>query len=251
MTTQRETINSYSLVGAGRLERLLRALHQCCAQRHRPDRAVSRRRQDCPDDIVFGRILPALGIALPIGNLYYAYLAYRLAKAEKPQRRDGDAVRAERAAYVHRRVRHHAAGLSEDQERAARLAGRARLGVHHRRHRADRRLRWTDHSPIDAARSDARHARRHFDRLHLDAAGFPDVGGAVDLVHLTRHRADGLDRQRAAARGVPGGLAAVIVGTAIAWIAAVLGWIGYRQRGARFRRPSLSSASICRCRAPM
>src|SRR5579864_1220900 len=35
-----------------------------------------------PGDIVFGRILPALGIALPIGNLYYAYLAYRLAKAE-------------------------------------------------------------------------------------------------------------------------------------------------------------------------
>ena len=25
-----------------------------------------------PDDIVFGRILPALGIALPIGNLFYA-----------------------------------------------------------------------------------------------------------------------------------------------------------------------------------
>src|SRR5690349_477723 len=35
-----------------------------------------------PNDIVFGRILPALGIALPIGNLYYAYLAYRLAKKE-------------------------------------------------------------------------------------------------------------------------------------------------------------------------
>jgi AGZA family xanthine/uracil permease-like MFS transporter len=35
-----------------------------------------------PDNIVFGRILPALGIALPIGNLYYAYLAYRLAKKE-------------------------------------------------------------------------------------------------------------------------------------------------------------------------
>ena len=33
-----------------------------------------------PDDIVFGRILPALGIALPLGNLYYAYLAWRLAK---------------------------------------------------------------------------------------------------------------------------------------------------------------------------
>ncbi|HKO06526.1 MAG TPA: regulator [Alphaproteobacteria bacterium] len=36
-----------------------------------------------PEGIVFGRILPALGIALPIGNLYYAYLAYRLAKAER------------------------------------------------------------------------------------------------------------------------------------------------------------------------
>src|SRR5438034_6219949 len=35
-----------------------------------------------PNDIVYGRILPALGIALPIGNLYYAYLAYRLAKKE-------------------------------------------------------------------------------------------------------------------------------------------------------------------------
>jgi adenine/guanine/hypoxanthine permease len=35
-----------------------------------------------PADIVYGRILPALGIALPIGNLYYAYLAWRLAKQE-------------------------------------------------------------------------------------------------------------------------------------------------------------------------
>jgi AGZA family xanthine/uracil permease-like MFS transporter len=33
-------------------------------------------------DIVYGRILPALGIALPIGNLYYAYLAYKLAQRE-------------------------------------------------------------------------------------------------------------------------------------------------------------------------
>ncbi len=33
-----------------------------------------------PPGIVYGRILPALGIALPIGNLYYAYLAWQLAK---------------------------------------------------------------------------------------------------------------------------------------------------------------------------
>jgi adenine/guanine/hypoxanthine permease len=35
-----------------------------------------------PPDTVFGRILPALGIALPLGNLFYAYLAWQLAKAE-------------------------------------------------------------------------------------------------------------------------------------------------------------------------
>jgi adenine/guanine/hypoxanthine permease len=35
-----------------------------------------------PADTVFGRILPALGIALPIGNLYYAYLAWKLAHKE-------------------------------------------------------------------------------------------------------------------------------------------------------------------------
>src|ERR1043166_4406434 len=35
-----------------------------------------------PADTVYGRILPALGIALPIGNLYYAYLAHKLAQRE-------------------------------------------------------------------------------------------------------------------------------------------------------------------------
>ncbi len=33
-------------------------------------------------DTVYGRILPALAIALPLGNLFYAYLAYRLAQRE-------------------------------------------------------------------------------------------------------------------------------------------------------------------------
>jgi adenine/guanine/hypoxanthine permease len=36
-----------------------------------------------PDDIVFRRIIPALGIALPLGNLYYAFLAWQLAKRER------------------------------------------------------------------------------------------------------------------------------------------------------------------------
>ena len=33
-------------------------------------------------DTVYGRVLPALGIALPLGNLFYAYLAWQLAKKE-------------------------------------------------------------------------------------------------------------------------------------------------------------------------
>ena len=35
-----------------------------------------------PADTVFGRVLPALGIALPLGNLFYAYLARQLAREE-------------------------------------------------------------------------------------------------------------------------------------------------------------------------
>ena len=35
-----------------------------------------------PNDTVYGRILPALGIALPLGNIWYAVLARRLARRE-------------------------------------------------------------------------------------------------------------------------------------------------------------------------
>ena len=35
-----------------------------------------------PSETVFGRVLPALGIALPFGNIIYAFMAYKLAKKE-------------------------------------------------------------------------------------------------------------------------------------------------------------------------
>ena len=44
-----------------------------------------------PDAIVFGRILPALGLMLCLSTFYYAYLAYRLARTTG---RDDRAVRA-------------------------------------------------------------------------------------------------------------------------------------------------------------
>src|SRR5437667_6331467 len=33
-----------------------------------------------PDDLVFGRIIPAAGLMMALSTLYYAWLAYRLAK---------------------------------------------------------------------------------------------------------------------------------------------------------------------------
>ena len=97
------------------------------AQRDRPDAAWCSCVIKLPDDIVFGRILPALGIALPLGNLYYAYLAWQLAQEGGPHRRRGDAVRPERAAHVHRRLRDHAAGRPQDHGDGWLLAWQAGL----------------------------------------------------------------------------------------------------------------------------
>lgn len=36
-----------------------------------------------PSNIVFGKVIPAIGISLIIGNIYYAYMAKRLAIKEK------------------------------------------------------------------------------------------------------------------------------------------------------------------------
>ena len=153
-----------------------------------------------PADTVFGRILPALGIALAARQplLRVSRLAAR--QEGRPQRRDRDAVRPERAAHVHRRVPDHAADVPGDQGPARRLACRPRLVLHHRRHRADRRLRRAADSRADAARRDARHAGRHLDRVHLDAPRIPDVGSAVDRLRVLRARADRLDREHPAAR---------------------------------------------------
>jgi AGZA family xanthine/uracil permease-like MFS transporter len=64
-----------------------------------------------PADIVYGRILPALGIALPLGNLYYAYLAWWLAKNEG--RNDVTAM-PYGPSVVYRRLPDHVADLFEN-----------------------------------------------------------------------------------------------------------------------------------------
>ena len=37
-----------------------------------------------PDSLVFGRILPALGLMMCLSTMYYAFLAYRLAHEDRP-----------------------------------------------------------------------------------------------------------------------------------------------------------------------
>ena len=177
---------------------LLRAVHQRPAQRHRADRAVARRGQAARGHRL--RPHPA-GARHRAADRQPLLRLPRLAprQARGAQRRHGDALRPERAAHVHRRVPDHAADLPADQRSDPGLAGGSGLGVHHRRDRAARRVRRPDHPQVHAARGDARHAGRHLDRVHLDAAELPDVGGALDRVRRARDHPDQLDGERAPA----------------------------------------------------
>ncbi len=96
-----------------------------------------------PAGDVLGTVLPALGVALILGNL----LLHLPGPAARQAARTGTDVTAlpygpTRAAHVHRGVRRDAAGVPEHRQDAdAGVAGRPGVGVHDRRHRDDRRLR--------------------------------------------------------------------------------------------------------------
>jgi nicotinamidase-related amidase len=64
---------------ARRLECLLRLRHQHSGQHAGADGAVALRAEDA-GQLVFGRILPALGLMMCLSTFYYAWLAYRLAQ---------------------------------------------------------------------------------------------------------------------------------------------------------------------------
>ena len=161
-----------------------------------------------PDELVFGRILPAIGLMLCLSTIYYAWLAYRLAHEDRPRRRLRAAVGHQRAAHVRRHVRDHAADLAQDRRSDQGLGGRADLGVHPELRADDRRLHRARASADHAARGAARHAGRRLDHLHLDAAGAGDVHDAGDRPHLLRHHPGELVRRRALSErhsGRPGG----------------------------------------------
>ena len=144
------------------------------------DRAAASASSTCPATTCSARSCRRSASRCSLGNVYYTFLARRLARRESRDGRHRDALRPERAAHVHRRLRDHAADLPGTKDPVQAWAGRAGLGLHHRRDRADRRVRRPVHPQVHAARGDARHARRHLDHVHLDAPGRPDVGGAVD-----------------------------------------------------------------------
>ena len=124
-----------------------------------------------PATRTLGTVLPALGIALIVGNAYYTLLARRLARRE--QRTDVTAM-PYGPSVPHMFIVVFVIMLpiflrTSDPVRA--WAGRTGLGVHHRRHRADRCLHRAVHPQDHAAGGPARHPGRHLDQLHLDAPG--------------------------------------------------------------------------------
>ena len=157
-----------------------------------------------PDSLVFGRILPALGLMMCLSTFYYAWLAYRLAPEDRPQRCLRAAVGRQRAAHVHRHLRGHAADHAENRRSDQGLVGRPGLGVLPELHPDDRRLHRAVHPQDHAARGAARHAGRRFRDLHLDAPGAGDVHDAADRPGLLRHHHGELVRRRAISEGDSG-----------------------------------------------
>src|SRR6266852_6014874 len=214
-----------------------------------------------PSDTVYGRILPAVGIALPIGNLYYAYLAYRLAKKEGRSDvtampygpsvphmfivvfvimlpvylKTQDALLAWQAGLAWAFV----IGVSV-------LIG-AFIGPTIRKHTPRAAMLGTL-AGISIAFISMRPA---FQMWELPWIAFVSFG--IVLISWTANvRLPG---------GLPSGLAAVLVGTVIAWIAAALGWSDYMkgaevvqalgQFGLHLPRPSLEVLSALGSVAPL
>src|ERR1700735_2896864 len=90
-----------------------------------------------PDSLVFGRILPAVGLMMCLSTFYYAYLAYRLGRETgpaavslpaapeyAPQRCVRASLGYKRASNVNRHLREHAAGHDQDRRSDEGLVGR-------------------------------------------------------------------------------------------------------------------------------
>ena len=136
---------------------------------------------------MFGRVLPALGIALPIGNLFYAWLAWQLAKREG---RDDVTALPYGPSVPHMFIVVFLVMLptylkTSDPILAwqAGLAWAFIIGIII----LAGRLRRADDPQVYAARRDAGRAGRHLDRVHLDASRRAELAGAMAGLRLSRH----------------------------------------------------------------
>ena len=93
-----------------------------------------------PDEVVLGRILPACGLMLFTSTLYYAWLAYQLAKETGRPTCRPRCPRASRAAHVRGGVRDHAAHRPQDRRSGQGMGGRPHLGIHSELRAHGRRL---------------------------------------------------------------------------------------------------------------
>jgi adenine/guanine/hypoxanthine permease len=182
-----------------------------------------------PGDLVFGRILPALAIALPLGNLYYAWLAYRLAKSE---RRDTVTAMPYGPSVPHMFIVVFLimlpVALKTGNPVAAWQAGLAWcfvigviillgafVGPAIRRYTPRAAMLGT----LAGISITFISMRPAFQSWEVPWIAF--ISLAIIMVSWMANVS--------LPGNVPGGLAAVIIGTAVAWIAAMLGWSGLMQ----------------------
>jgi len=123
-----------------------------------------------PDSLVFGRILPALGLMMCLSTMYYAYLAYRL--AQKTGRTDVCALPSG-VSVPHMFVVtfvDHVDDFDQDRRSHQGVGGWLGVGVLSELHLDDRRVRRAVYPQDHAACSAARNISRGFGHVHLDAA---------------------------------------------------------------------------------
>ena len=124
-----------------------------------------------PDEIVFGRILPACGLMLFTSTLYYAWLAYKLAKETG---RDDVTALPSGTSVPHMFVVVFVIMLPialKTGDPVKGSGGRPHLGVHSELRAHGRRLHRTLYPQDHAPRRLARHARGRVHRVRLPAAG--------------------------------------------------------------------------------
>src|SRR6266487_4526050 len=182
-----------------------------------------------PNDVVFGRILPALGIALPLGNIYYAFLARKLARAE---RRDDVTAMPYGPSVPHMFIVVFLIMLPTlirtNSPLAAWQAGLAWcfvigiiillgafVGPTIRRYTPRAAMLGT----LAGISITFISMRPAFQSWEVPWIAFISLA-IVMASWMAGVRLPG---------NVPGGLAAVVIGTAVAWIAAMLGWSGLMQ----------------------